>query len=62
VFSDSHSLWAQYSSGTFSQLDLREAHKPILSVTRVASTWDVAGSLTFVTNKPSRVDPPYDDV
>ncbi|KAF6744343.1 hypothetical protein DFP72DRAFT_929836 [Ephemerocybe angulata] len=61
AFHDSHSVWAQYSSGSFAQLDLRESTKPIVSINRVAATWDVAGSLTFVANKPSRFDPPYDD-
>ncbi|KAF6744332.1 hypothetical protein DFP72DRAFT_1078873 [Ephemerocybe angulata] len=61
AFHDSHAVWAQYSSGSFAQLDLRESTKPIVSINRVAATWDVAGSLTFVANKPSRFDPPYDD-
>ena len=62
AFEDSHAVLAQYQSGTFARLDLREATRPIVSINRVATTWDVAGSLTFVTNKPSRLDPPYDDV
>lgn len=62
AFEDSHAVLAQYASGTFARLDLREVSRPIVSVNRVATTWDVAGSLTFVANKPSRWDPPYDDV
>ncbi|KAJ2914600.1 hypothetical protein MD484_g5846, partial [Candolleomyces efflorescens] len=62
AFNDSHAVWAQYSNGTFSQLDLREVTKPIASINRVATTWDVGGSLTFVVNKPHRFDPPYDDI
>ena len=61
-FSDSHAIWALQSSGTFSQFDLRDASKPIASVPRVALTWEVSGSLAFVSDRRHRHEVPYDDV
>ncbi|KAI0317396.1 hypothetical protein OF83DRAFT_146560 [Amylostereum chailletii] len=62
AFRDSHALWAQHSSGSFSQLDLRHASRPIDAVPRVATTWDAAGSLTFVADHKSCWEIPYDDI
>lgn len=61
-FGDSHALWAQHTSGTFSQLDLRHCVRPLDMVTRTAVTWDVAGSLVFVADHPKLWEVPYDDM
>ena len=61
AFKDSQTLWAQHSSGAFSQFDVRDARAPLDAVPRVAATWEVAGSLTFVADKPSVTELPYDD-
>ena len=61
-FCDSHAIWALQSSGTFSQFDLRDASKPIASLPRVALTWEVSGSVTFVSDRRHRHEVPYDDV
>ncbi|PCH44052.1 hypothetical protein WOLCODRAFT_76205 [Wolfiporia cocos MD-104 SS10] len=62
VFADSHTIWSQHSSGTFSQFDLRYSCKPIDAISRVAVAWDAAGSLAFVTDKPNCYEVPYDDL
>lgn len=62
AFADSHAIWAQHSSGSFSQLDLRHCSKPLKAITRTAVTWDPVGTLAFVTDQPKRWDTPYDDV
>ncbi|TFK20632.1 WD40 repeat-like protein [Coprinopsis marcescibilis] len=62
AFGDSHALWAQHSSGTFSQFDLRETSKPIDSISRVSGTWGPRGSLAFITDHRSRWETPYDDI
>ncbi|KAH9941480.1 hypothetical protein B0H21DRAFT_546035 [Amylocystis lapponica] len=62
VFADSQAIWAQHSSGTFSQLDLRQSCKPLDSVPRMAISWEASGSLLFVTDKPKRWDIPFDDI
>ncbi|KAF9807356.1 hypothetical protein IEO21_08250 [Rhodonia placenta] len=62
AFADSHAMWAQHSTGAFSQLDLRYSHKPLDAIPRVAATWDAAGSLAFVTDRPRRWEIPYDDL
>lgn len=62
VFADSHAVWAQHSSGTFSQLDLRQSIKPLDNVPRAAASWDASGSLAFVTDKPRRWEVPFDDM
>ncbi|KAF9653438.1 WD40 repeat-like protein [Thelephora ganbajun] len=61
AFKDSQTLWAQHSSGTFSQFDVRDVRAPLDAVPRVAATWEVTGSLTFVADKPSATELPYDD-
>lgn len=61
AFKDSQTLWAQHSSGAFSQLDLRDARAPLDAVPRVAATWEITGSLTFVADKPSATELPYDE-
>ncbi|KIM86376.1 hypothetical protein PILCRDRAFT_816306 [Piloderma croceum F 1598] len=42
VFADSHTLWAQHSSGTFSQLDLPQVYKPIDAIPRTSVTWEAS--------------------
>ncbi|KAK2464502.1 hypothetical protein APHAL10511_003481 [Amanita phalloides] len=61
-FADSHAIWALQASGTFSQFDLRDASKPSASVPRVALTWEVSGSFTFVSDRKCRNEIPYDDI
>ncbi|KAK7020532.1 WD-repeats-region domain-containing protein [Favolaschia claudopus] len=62
AFRDSHAIWATHSSGMFSQIDLREASKPVDAIPRMAATWEASGSLTFVADKRVRWEVPYDDV
>ncbi|KAL6299508.1 hypothetical protein BKA93DRAFT_805989 [Sparassis latifolia] len=62
AFADPHAIWAQHSSGTFSQLDLRQASKPLDAIPRTSVTWDASGSLTFVSDRPRPWDVPYDDI
>ena len=62
AFSDSHTIWAQHSSGTFSQIDLRDCVKPIDAVSRVAVAWEASGSLAFVSDRITSYEIPYDDV
>ncbi|EAU84127.2 hypothetical protein CC1G_08668 [Coprinopsis cinerea okayama7 len=62
AFGDSDALWAQHSSGTFSQFDLRETSKPIDAINRVVTTWDPTGCVTFVTENKVVAEPPYDDL
>ncbi|KAF5384753.1 hypothetical protein D9757_006263 [Collybiopsis confluens] len=62
AFGDQHTLWAQHGSGAFSQLDLREAIKPIDAIPRVALASEASGSLTFVAGSANRWEIPYDDV
>ncbi|KAJ7172380.1 hypothetical protein C8R46DRAFT_894774 [Mycena filopes] len=62
AFRDSHAIWATHSSGMFSQIDLREASKPIDSIPRMATAWAASGSLAFVADRKYRWEAPYDDV
>ncbi|KIM46428.1 hypothetical protein M413DRAFT_441521 [Hebeloma cylindrosporum] len=62
AFGDSHALWAQHATGSFSQFDLRAVTKPIDSMPRVAATWEVSGSVTFVADANDRWEIPYDDI
>lgn len=62
AFGDSHAIWAQHASGSFSQIDLRDATKPLDAIPRVAATWEVTGSIAFVTEKKDRWEIPYDDL
>ncbi|KAK7044083.1 SEA (Seh1-associated) complex subunit [Paramarasmius palmivorus] len=59
---DSHAVWGQHSSGTFSQIDLRDATKPIDTIERVAVGWEASGSLAFVADKKEEWEVPYDDI
>ncbi|KAF8266596.1 hypothetical protein EI94DRAFT_1848453 [Lactarius quietus] len=61
-FRDSHALWAQHSSGTFAQLDLRNSYRPLDAVPRLAASWSVSHTLTFVTDKKPQWELPYDDI
>ncbi|KAH8107815.1 hypothetical protein BXZ70DRAFT_912770 [Cristinia sonorae] len=61
LFADSHALWAQHCSGSFSQFDLRQTSKPLDAIPRTAMTWNVIGSLAFATDKPRRWEIPFDD-
>ncbi|KZV67776.1 hypothetical protein PENSPDRAFT_610968 [Peniophora sp. CONT] len=62
AFRDSHALWAQHTSGAFSQLDLRNAYRPIDGIPRSSASWDAAGTLTFVADDSPNFEPPYDDL
>lgn len=62
AFGDSHAVWSQHSSGMFSQIDLRDAIKPSDAIPRVAATWEASGSLTFVADRKTQWEVPYDDV
>ncbi|KAI0255356.1 hypothetical protein BJV78DRAFT_1273608 [Lactifluus subvellereus] len=61
-FRDSHALWAQHPSGTFAQLDLRISYRPLDAVPRLAASWTASNSLTFVVDKKSTWEVPYDDL
>ncbi|KAL4254380.1 GATOR2 complex protein WDR24 [Pleurotus pulmonarius] len=62
AFGDSHALWAQHSSGTFAQLDLRHCTKPLDSIPRVAVSWAPSGALALVSDVKPRREVPYDDI
>lgn len=62
AFADPHTLWAQHSSGTFSQLDLRQSYKPIDAIPRTSVAWEAGGGLAFVSARKSGWEVPYDDV
>ncbi len=62
TFADSHTLWAQHISGTFSQLDLRDCSRTLDAIPRLAATWDPTGALMFVADSPKRWEIPYDDM
>jgi WD repeat-containing protein 24 len=62
AFGDSDAIWAQHSSGTFSQIDLRDCIKSVDLITSKAVTWEASGSLTFVTVRENPWQVPYDDV
>ncbi|KAJ7940535.1 hypothetical protein B0H13DRAFT_2396675 [Mycena leptocephala] len=62
AFRDSHAIWATHASGMFSQIDLREATKPIDAIPRVAAAWEASGSLAFVADRKLRWEAPYDDI
>ncbi|KAJ6596993.1 hypothetical protein DFH09DRAFT_1403743, partial [Mycena vulgaris] len=62
AFRDSHAIWATHSSGMFSQIDLRDATRPIDAVPRMAAAWEAGGSLAFVADRKVRWEVPYDDL
>ena len=62
AFRDSHALWAQNASGSFSQLDLRDTTKPLDNIPRSAVTWSANGSLTFVADRKDIWEIPFDDM
>jgi WD repeat-containing protein 24 len=63
AFADSHAIWAQHRSGTFSQFDLRETVKPLDAIPRVAIAWKPSGTLAFALDHRKRLwEIPYDDV
>ncbi|KAF7305081.1 WD-REPEATS-REGION domain-containing protein [Mycena kentingensis (nom. inval.)] len=62
AFRDSHAIWASHSSGMFSQIDLRDATKPVDAISRVAVTWEAAGTLAFVADRKTSHEFPYDDI
>ncbi|KAJ3813050.1 hypothetical protein F5876DRAFT_36006 [Lentinula aff. lateritia] len=62
AFGDPNTLWTQHSSGMFSQLDLRDATKPVDAIPRVSLTSNASGSLTFVSSSANRWEIPYDDI
>ncbi|KIL58397.1 hypothetical protein M378DRAFT_112090 [Amanita muscaria Koide BX008] len=61
-FADSHAMWTLHHSGGFSQLDLRDATKPIDAVPRVALTWSASESITFASDQGHQSEVPYDDI
>ncbi|KIY64047.1 hypothetical protein CYLTODRAFT_359035 [Cylindrobasidium torrendii FP15055 ss-10] len=61
TFHDSHAIWTQHVSGMFAQIDLRDSFRPLDRVPRVATTWDAAGNLAFVTDEHQQWEVPYDD-
>ncbi|PPQ79096.1 hypothetical protein CVT25_002889 [Psilocybe cyanescens] len=62
AFRDSHALWAEHTSGSFSQIDLRDTTKPIDAIPRVAAAWEATGSMAFVIDTTGRWEVPYDDI
>jgi WD repeat-containing protein 24 len=63
AFADSHAIWAQHRSGTFSQFDLRETVRPLDAVPRVAVAWMPSGTLAFAFDHRKQLwEIPYDDV
>lgn len=62
AFGDSDALWAHHSSGTFSQIDLRNCTKPLDAITRTPMSWEASGSLAFVTELDKNWQIPYDDM
>jgi hypothetical protein len=62
AFADSHTIWAQHSSGTFSQLDIRQSSRPIDAIPRTSVSWEAGGGLAFVSGRKSRWEVPFDDV
>ncbi|OCH91390.1 WD40 repeat-like protein [Obba rivulosa] len=61
-FGDSHVIWAQHHSGSFSQLDMRDASRPLDAIPRSALSWDATGCLAFAADRPKRWEIPYDDI
>lgn len=59
---DSHAIWAQHSSGAFSQIDLRDSTKPLDAIPRTAATWEASGSMAFVVDRKEKWEIPYDDM
>jgi hypothetical protein len=62
AFRDSHGLWAQHASGTFSQLDMRDSIRPLDAIPRVAATWEASASVAFVADRRKAWEAPYDDM
>lgn len=62
LWNDSHRIWAQHMSGSFAQLDVRYASKPLDAVPRAAVAWAPMGSLTFTTDRPRNWEIPFDDM
>ncbi|EKM74807.1 hypothetical protein AGABI1DRAFT_132849 [Agaricus bisporus var. burnettii JB137-S8] len=61
-FADPHSLLAQNTNGTFTQVDLRDASKPLDAISRASTTWTPDDSFAFVTDNIFRWEIPYDDI
>ncbi|KIM74206.1 hypothetical protein PILCRDRAFT_711720 [Piloderma croceum F 1598] len=62
AFADSHTIWAQHPSGTFSQLDIRQSSRPIDAIPRTCVSWEAGGGLAFVSGRKSPWEVPFDDV
>lgn len=62
AFSGSHGIWAQHTSGAFTQFDLHETSKPLDAISRAALSWEATGSMVFVVDKKDNLEIPYDDV
>lgn len=54
-------IWAQHSSGTFMQHDLRNVVKPLDAVSRNSIAWDGTGSITFVGERRNPSEIPFDE-
>lgn len=62
AWSDTDSLWAGYSSGCFTQHDVRFSYTPLDSIPRHAITRNAVGGFAFITGKPRPGEIPFDDV
>jgi hypothetical protein len=60
-FRDSHAIWTQHISGTFTQFDLREMTRPLDAIPRVSLSWEPAGSVAFIVDRKLQWEVPYDD-
>lgn len=61
AFSGSHAIWAQHTSGAFTQFDLHDTTKPLDSIPRAALSWEATGSMSLVVDKMDPLEIPYDD-
>lgn len=61
-FADPHTLLAQNTNGTFTQVDMRDTSKPLDTISRTSTTWTPDGALAFVTDNVPRWEIPYDDM
>ena len=61
-FADPYTLLAQNTSGTFTQLDMRDVTKPLDTISRASITWTPNSTLAFVIDNAPRSEIPYDDM
>ncbi|ELU37909.1 WD40 domain-containing protein [Rhizoctonia solani AG-1 IA] len=55
-------LWVAYTSGTFSQHDMRNVFRPLDSIPRNGVTWETRGVVAFAVDSIERGEIPFDDV